>query len=202
MPILTQPEPSPQSQVLTCSFVENSTWARLGIAWSVRASPRAPRLKALVLAATLALACAWSPTAGATGKSLTVSLHPLYLLMRTVEVTHESRLGQSSRSVYVAMGVGLPEDADVQTKMALGYRFYPVGSYYSGLTISVDIGGGYAPAAGADSLLVLGRSFIGWKQVFSGLVLDGGMGLGIGALPAEGVILPIPTLKTNVGIAF
>ena len=161
------------------------------------------RLKALAQAATLVLACAWSPTAGATGKALTVSLHPLNLLMRTVEVTYESRLGHSSKSVYVAMGVGPPFDNHVQTRMALGYRFYPVGSYYSGLTISVDIGGFYGPATGADSVLVLGRSFIGWKQVFSGLVLDGGIGLGIGAIPAEGqILLPIPTLKTNIGIAF
>jgi hypothetical protein len=152
--------------------------------------------------------------ASATSNALTLSVHPVYLLVGMVEFTYESRIHNSvsgmNRSLYVALGaqdewlspirrtwvwdeVGI---SGPLLKTALGYRVYPVGSFDSGLTLSGDL-----TVISDGQPLFMARSFVGGKRTTRfGMVLDGGIGIGI--IAADGVLLPWPCLKANIGMGF
>ena len=180
------------------------------------------RFKALFQAATLVLALAWSPVASATGKALTLSLHPVYLLVGMAEFTYESRIDNyasgMNQSWYVALGAQDQWLSPIQrtwvwdelymfgphTKTTVGYRVYPVGSFYSGVTLSGDltmfVSHKHWPE---DPSSFMARSFVGGKRTTRfGMVLDGGIGMGIIVAADGDDFMPSPCLKANIGIPF
>ncbi len=151
-----------------------------------------------LLAAVSSLALSFSPAAHATGKAVTFSVAPAHILNAIFEATFETMLSQSNKSLYASLGIGLPSGL-LTIHQVFGYRFYAVGNYYSGLTVGGDIG--VVNVVDYDETIVYTRGLVGWKQVFSGLVLDGSAGPLL-MLDDYGGITSSVALRANIGFAF